>query len=196
MFKLIVGIGNPGKIYKETRHNVGSWYVLSLAQKYQVCFKKNKIFHGYTCNIKLKNEKYVKLLIPNTFMNLCGNSVKNIASFYKISINDILIAHDDLNLIPGNIRIKLGGDHHGHNGIKSIISALKNHANFYRLRIGIGNPGKNKAKNFVLNKPTDNEKKLINMAINKAIQCTKILIIQKNITHAMNNLHKKQILNF
>ncbi|MCR3754831.1 MAG: peptidyl-tRNA hydrolase [Candidatus Westeberhardia cardiocondylae] len=193
MLKLIVGLGNPGNSYKHTRHNVGTWYIFALLNKFHKKLTKNKKFFGYTCQLKINTTNNIYIFISNMYMNICGEAIKKISSFYKIFPNEILIAHDDMNLFPGNIKLKFGGSDYGHNGIKNIIHSLENKKNFYRLRIGIGKPKKNKTTEFVLGKPLEKEKKLIHHAINQAIQCTNILIIQNNINKTMHQLNKKNI---
>lgn len=185
--KLIIGISNPGSEYSSTRHNVGSWYVEQLAIFFQKQLKKENKFFGYTAQYNLS--KYnVRLLVSDTFMNISGKAVSAISRFYHITPEEILIAHDDLNLPPGIIRLKFGG-YSGHNGIKSIISYLGNNSNFYRLRIGIGRPNnREKITSFVLKSPTINEKQLINDAIIEAISCTNVLI-EQSPEKAMNRLH-------
>ncbi|BGI51150.1 MAG: aminoacyl-tRNA hydrolase [Arsenophonus endosymbiont of Ceratovacuna japonica] len=186
--KLIVGLANPGFKYSLTRHNIGSWYVKLLAKKYKKLLKEESKFFGYTTTINLENNN-IYLLIPTTYINLSGKSVLALSSFYRIKIDEILVAHDELDLMPGIVKIKLGGNNSGHNGIKDIQSKLGNHSNFYRLRIGIGHPGdKNKVIDFLLNKPTVLEQKLIINSINKAIYYTPI-ILNENINKAINLLH-------
>ncbi|CUX95873.1 Peptidyl-tRNA hydrolase [Candidatus Gullanella endobia] len=186
--KLIVGLGNPGVKYVATRHNVGAWYIKSLVERYQKTLKEESKFYGYTSHLTLCNQD-IWLLVPTTFMNLSGKAVVAIASFYHIEPNDILIAHDELNLLPGSARLKLGGGHGGHNGIKNIINLLGRNSKFNRLRIGIGHPGnKDKVINFVLSKPSNAEYQLIHSAIDKAVRCTELLVIKDNIK-AMNSLH-------
>ncbi|WDI78889.1 aminoacyl-tRNA hydrolase [Candidatus Purcelliella pentastirinorum] len=185
--KLIVGLNNNNLKYKNTRHNIGSWFVETLAKTYKKKFKIKKIFLGKISKIEI-NKKKVYLLIPNTYINLSGNSVLLFIKYYKIKKKNIIIVHDELDLIPGIAKFKRGINCCGHNGIKHIAKKIK-YDKFYRLRIGIGHPVKNNNINkFVLNKPKKNEKKLINNAIKKAIKSIKILI-KKNIIIAMNKLH-------
>jgi len=122
-------------------------------------------------------------------MNLSGKAVQTVATFYQIKPEEILVAHDELDLNPGIAKLKLGGGHGGHNGLKDIINKLGNNPNFYRLRIGIGHPGdKNKVVGFVLNKPSQPEQNLIDQAINESVRCTEVLLKQ-GIDAAMNRLH-------
>lgn len=186
--KLIVGLANPGLEYAETRHNAGAWYVDKLAERFNQSLKNEPKFFGYTSRINI-NGQDIRLLVPTTFMNLSGKAVQSMATFYQINADEILVAHDELDLNPGIAKLKLGGGHGGHNGLKDIINKLGNNANFYRLRIGIGHPGdKSKVVGFVLNKPSKPEQELIDKIINESVQCTEILVKQ-GIEAAMNKLH-------
>lgn len=186
--KLIVGLANPGADYAQTRHNAGAWYVDLLARRHQQSLKEESKFYGYTARINL-NGNDVRLLVPTTFMNLSGKAVLAMSNFYRIEPNEILVAHDELDLPPGIVKMKLGGGNGGHNGLKDIQSKFGNNPNFYRLRIGIGHPGdKNKVVGFVLGKPPTSEQKLIDDAIDEALSCTDILM-RDGYEKAINRLH-------
>ncbi|ERK08362.1 aminoacyl-tRNA hydrolase [Serratia fonticola] len=186
--KLIVGLANPGAEYAQTRHNAGAWYVDLLAQRYNQPLKEESKFFGYTARLNLAGND-VRLLVPTTFMNLSGKAVGALATFYRILPEEILVAHDELDLPPGVAKLKLGGSNGGHNGLKDIQSKLGNNPNFYRLRIGIGHPGdKNKVVGFVLGKPPASEQTLIDDAIDESLRCTEILL-KEGMTKAMNRLH-------
>lgn len=186
--KLIIGLANPGTEYAATRHNAGAWYVELLAERYRKTLKEESKFYGYTGRLLLCG-KDIRLLIPTTFMNFSGKAVAAMTTFFRIKPEEILVAHDELNLLPGNVRLRLGGGHGGHNGLKNIINQLGNNPQFYRLRIGIGHPGdKKKVVGFVIGKPTASELKLINSSIDEAIHCTEILLTQ-DVLKAMNRLH-------
>ncbi|MFT2796500.1 aminoacyl-tRNA hydrolase [Serratia sp. N21D137] len=186
--KLIVGLANPGAEYAQTRHNAGAWYVDLLAQRYNQPLKEESKFFGYTTRLNLAGND-VRLLVPTTFMNLSGKAVGALATFYRILPEEILVAHDELDLPPGVAKLKLGGSNGGHNGLKDIQSKLGNNPNFYRLRIGIGHPGdKNKVVGFVLGKPPASEQTLIDDAIDESLRCTEILL-KEGMTKAMNRLH-------
>ncbi|WP_447871936.1 aminoacyl-tRNA hydrolase [Serratia fonticola] len=186
--KLIVGLANPGAEYAQTRHNAGAWYVDLLAQRYNQPLKEESKFFGYTARLNLAGND-VRLLVPTTFMNLSGKAVGALATFYRILPEEILVAHDELDLPPGVVKLKLGGSNGGHNGLKDIQSKLGNNPNFYRLRIGIGHPGdKNKVVGFVLGKPPASEQTLIDDAIDESLRCTEILL-KEGMTKAMNRLH-------
>lgn len=186
--KLIVGLANPGAEYAATRHNAGAWYVDLLAERLRAPLREEPKFVGYTSRITLEGED-VRLLVPTTFMNLSGKAVGAMVSFYRIQPDEILVAHDELDLPPGVAKFKLGGGHGGHNGLKDIISKLGNNPNFHRLRVGIGHPGdKNKVVGFVLGKPPVSEQKLIDEAIDEAARCTE-LWFKEGLAKATSRLH-------
>nr|WP_216355321.1 aminoacyl-tRNA hydrolase [Gilliamella apicola] len=186
--KLIVGLANPGNEYAATRHNAGAWFVDQLAERYHQSLKNEPKFFGYCSRIILSGQD-VRLLVPTTFMNLSGKAVQAMATFYQIKPEEILVAHDELDINPGLAKFKFGGSHGGHNGLKDIASKLGNNLNFYRLRIGIGHPGdKNKVVSYVLNKPSKSEQELIDKAIDESVCCTEILL-SDGIEAAMNRLH-------
>ncbi|OTQ33794.1 aminoacyl-tRNA hydrolase [Gilliamella apicola] len=186
--KLIVGLANPGNEYAATRHNAGAWFADQLAERYHQSLKNEPKFFGYSSRITLSGQD-VRLLVPTTFMNLSGKAVQAMATFYQIKPEEILVAHDELDVNPGIAKFKFGGSHGGHNGLKDIASKLGNNLNFYRLRIGIGHPGdKNKVVSYVLNKPSKSEQDLIDKAIDESVCCTEILL-SDGIEAAMNRLH-------
>lgn len=186
--KLIVGLANPGNEYAATRHNAGAWFVDQLAERYHQSLKNEPKFFGYSSRITLSGHD-VRLLVPTTFMNLSGKAVQAMATFYQIKPEEILVAHDELDINPGIAKFKFGGSHGGHNGLKDIASKLGNNLNFYRLRIGIGHPGdKNKVVSYVLNKPSKSEQELIDKAIDESVRCIEILL-SDGIEAAMNRLH-------
>jgi PTH1 family peptidyl-tRNA hydrolase len=186
--KLIVGLANPGAEYAATRHNAGAWFVDALTQEYRHDLREESKFFGYTARLDIAGQD-IRLLVPTTFMNMSGKAVAAIATFYRFSPDEILVAHDELDLPPGHARLKLGGGAGGHNGLKDIISCLGNDQQFHRLRIGIGHPGdKSKVVGYVLGKPPLSEQDLIDQAIGEAVKCTPILI-QDGAVKAMNRLH-------
>jgi len=186
--KLIVGLANPGAEYAATRHNAGAWYIDLLAERLRSPLREEPKFYGFTSRVNLAGAD-VRLLVPTTFMNLSGKAVAAMATFYRINPDEILVAHDELDLPPGVAKFKLGGGHGGHNGLKDIISKLGNNPNFHRLRVGIGHPGdKNKVVGFVLGKPPVSEQKLIDEAVDEAARCTEIWL-QDGLTKATNRLH-------
>ena len=156
--KLVVGLGNPGAEYSETRHNAGFWFCERLARELGVSFSKEARFHGFAANARNDG---VWLLMPQTFMNRSGQSVAALARFYRIEPAEILVVHDELDIPPGQLRLKFGGGLGGHNGLKDITAHLGTQ-DFWRLRIGIGHPGdRNEVVNFVLKRPGRAESDLI-----------------------------------
>lgn len=163
--KLIVGLGNPGPEYAQTRHNAGFWLLDEIAYQLKAPLKSESKYFGEMGRAK-ESTGEVYLLKPQTFMNRSGQAIGALAGFYKILPEEILVLHDELDLLPGIAKLKFGGGHGGHNGLKSAIAALGNNNNFWRLRIGIGHPGdKNLVSNFVLKKAPKAEQDLIDDAI-------------------------------
>lgn len=186
--KLIVGLGNPGEKYTETRHNAGEWLLERLARRFNFSLKEENKFFGKTARAVIGGQE-IRFLVPTTFMNLSGKSVGALATFYRIQPEEILIAHDELDLPPGVAKIKQGGGHGGHNGLRDSIAQLGNNKNFYRLRLGIGHPGdKNLVSAYVLGKPSLTDGELIGKALDEAAVCVEILI-KEGITKATNRLN-------
>lgn len=186
--QLIVGLGNPGAQYHETRHNAGAHLVEQLAAHQNISLKAEARFFGYYAKTFI-DEKPLHLLIPNTFMNLSGKSVAALANFYKILPANILVAHDELDLQPGTARFKKGGGHGGHNGLRDIISQLGNSKEFYRLRIGIGHPGHaSQVSSFVLTRAPEPERQQTQQAIEESLRYLP-LATEGHWQRAMNQLH-------
>lgn len=174
--RLIVGLGNPGGEYAPTRHNAGSWYLEKLAEVLQVKLKRETEFKSKFVTTTIEGEQ-VHLLIPRTFMNLNGTAVASVVRFFRLTPQEILIAHDDLDLPPGTVKLKSGGGHGGHNGLRDVIQRIGQQNGFYRLRLGIGHPGvSDQVVEFVLGMPTDSEKQRISMAIDRAVGATPSII--------------------
>lgn len=151
---LVVGLGNPGPTYDFTRHNVGFWAVADLADRYGSSFSLNTRQRAEVASVTLPGPEQVKLVLarPTTFMNDSGVAVKAIAAFHKIAPDHVIAVHDELDLDPGRLRVKLGGGDNGHNGLKSMRAHLGT-GDFYRVRVGIGRPpGRQSAADYVLNK--------------------------------------------
>ncbi|MDD1792630.1 aminoacyl-tRNA hydrolase [Enterovibrio makurazakiensis] len=186
--RLLVGLANPGPEYAKTRHNAGAWVVEELARIHNVSLKEDKKYFGLTARISVGGED-LRLLIPTTFMNLSGKSVAALANFFQIKPEEIMVAHDELDLPPGVAKFKKGGGHGGHNGLRDIISKMGNNKEFYRLRIGIGHPGhKDKVAGFVLTKAPANEQSQIEQAADEAVRCIDILL-KDDLAKAQNRLH-------
>ena len=189
--KLIVGLGNPGEKYADTRHNAGEWLIERLARTFNFSLNNEPKYFGKTARAFIAG-KEVRFLVPTTFMNLSGKAVAALANFYRIQPEEILIAHDELDLPAGVAKIKQGGGHGGHNGLRDSIAQLGNNKNFYRLRIGIGHPGdKNLVSAYVLNKPSPADQKLIEQALDEAVVGVEILI-KDGVEKAMNRLNAFQ----
>lgn len=185
---LIVGLGNPGSEYAHTRHNAGQDYVEQLARDAGVTLNLHAKYFGYTAKA-LIGTRTVHLLVPTTYMNKSGQSVGALSQFYKIPPEQILVAHDELDLAPGVARLKKGGGHGGHNGLRDIISALGNNKNFGRLRLGIGHPGSAKqVSNYVLKKAPTAERDLIETATTCALNQTPAFV-KGDWEAAMRELH-------
>jgi len=168
MIRLIAGLGNPGPDYAATRHNAGFWFVDALADRLRVSLSAERGYFGMAARANVGGRP-VWLLEPTTFMNLSGKSVAALARFFKIEPNEILVAHDELDLMPGQVKLKLGGSHAGHNGLKDIHAQLGS-GDYWRLRIGIGHPGvKSEVINYVLKKPSPEHRVEIEKSIEQAL---------------------------
>ena len=167
--QLVVGLGNPGSEYAGTRHNVGFWFVDQLAREFGQNFRKETKFHGDVAKINVEG-KALWLLKPQTFMNRSGQSVSALMKYYKLTPGGILVVHDELDHDAGSVKLKFGGGHAGHNGLRDIIKAVDS-KDFYRLRLGIGHPGnKNQVVNYVLGIPSREDQEKIEMTIDDAIK--------------------------
>jgi PTH1 family peptidyl-tRNA hydrolase len=164
--RLVVGLGNPGAEYAETRHNAGFWFCERLAGELGVTLTKESRFHGLAANVRAES---LWLLSPQTFMNRSGESVGALARFYRIEPAEMLIVHDELDLPPGQLRLKFGGGLGGHNGLKDITAHLGTQ-DYWRLRIGIGHPGdRNEVVDYVLKRPRKEESQEIDGALDRAL---------------------------
>lgn len=183
----IVGLGNPGPQYEATRHNVGVWFVKALGMQYRASWQSEKKFQSQHARIEVDGMS-CDCLIPKTYMNVSGQPVRAYSQFYKIPPEAILVVHDDLDLPVGTIKLKQGGGHGGHNGLRDIIKHLGSHE-FMRLRIGIGHPGHaSDVHDYVLSKPSRSDAQRIDDAIERALLVIPSLI-QGKVQHAMLQLH-------
>lgn len=175
MIRLFVGLGNPGPEYEDTRHNAGFWYIDDLARRLKVTLQPDRAYHGLVARANTPNGP-VWLLQPQTYMNLSGKSVAALARFFKIAPEEVLVAHDELDLLPGQVKLKKDGGHGGHNGLKDIHSQLGSPA-YWRLRLGIGHPGvKHEVAAYVLRKPPQAEREAIFKCIAQAMDATELLL--------------------
>ena len=186
--ELIVGIGNPGNDYADTRHNAGVWFVDELAQRRGGSFKTEKKFHGRVASIAIAQRK-VKLLIPDTYMNESGKSVRALVNFFKILPEAILIAHDEIDLPAGKVRFKQNGGLAGHNGLQDISRLMGGSVSFNRLRIGIGHPGQQAGvTGHVLGKISRSDREMINKCFDEVLYALP-LAISGDWQGAMQALH-------
>jgi peptidyl-tRNA hydrolase, PTH1 family len=186
--RIIVGLGNPGPEHLVTRHNAGFWFVDLLARRHGGEFRDYRKFSGETAKINIEGQEIV-LLKPTTYMNRSGLSIRQLSDFYKFSPEDILIAHDELDLPVGSVRLKQGGGHGGHNGLRDAIAHIGE--TFWRLRLGIGHPG-NKAEviDYVLTRAPRAEEDLIMDAVGTAVDCVPLLL-EQGAERAMTRLHSR-----
>ena len=186
--KLIAGLGNPGAKYDGTRHNAGFWFVDELARRYNGIFKVESRFSGECCKVDIAGST-VWLLKPSTFMNRSGLSVKQLSSFFKIPSNEILIAHDELDILPGTVRLKSGGGHGGHNGLRDLHAQIGKE--YWRLRLGIGHPGDaKKVADYVLSRPSASDEIEIRHGIDAVADEIERIVVG-DMQKVMNVLHTK-----
>lgn len=182
---LVVGLGNPGARHADTRHNVGFWLADRLAAQYHASFAVENKFHG---EVARATQPDFRLLKPSTFMNHSGRAVAALAKFYQVPAERILVVHDELDLSPGTARLKRGGGHGGHNGLRDLITQLGSQQ-FPRLRIGVGHPGhKDQVVNYVLHPPRKEEQPLIDEALDRALAVMPS-ILAGDLDAAMRELH-------
>jgi len=175
MIRLIVGLGNPGPEYAATRHNAGFWFVDAVAARLRLSLAPERGYFGLAARANVGGRP-VWLLKPTTYMNLSGKSVATLARFFKIEPAEILVAHDELDLLPGQVKLKQGGSHAGHNGLKDIHAQLGS-ADYWRLRIGIGHPGVKAAViDYVLKKPSPEHLVEIEKSIDQALSGLDLLL--------------------
>ena len=191
--KLVVGLGNPGKKYAATRHNAGFWWVERVARAAGVEFKPMARFHGEVAKVAVPGAE-LWLLKPGTYMNESGRAVVALAGFFKTAAEQVLIAHDELDLVPGSVKLKFGGGLSGHNGLRDVASGLGTQ-DFWRLRIGIGHPRDQAATerdviDYVLHAPRTDERAQIEQALARALEVWP-LIVEHKLEAAMLKLHTK-----
>lgn len=189
--RLIVGLGNPGTQYERTRHNAGFWLVDRLCDDFHASFALDRSFFGHVARLTLHGRQ-IHLIKPNTYMNRSGQAVGAVARFYRIAPEEILVVHDELDLPPGQARLKQGGGHAGHNGLRDIQSALGSPA-FWRLRIGIGHPRQaglaQPVADYVLHPPRAEELGLIQDAIERA-RAIVPTVLEGRFDQAIRQLHE------
>ena len=189
MIRLFVGLGNPGPEYTDTRHNAGFWFIDAVARELKANLSPERSYYGLAARVN-RPDGPIWLLEPMTFMNLSGKSVGALARFFKIAPAEILVAHDELDLLPGQMKMKFGGSHAGHNGLKDIQAALGS-ADFWRLRLGIGHPGvKAEVVNYVLRKPMAEHREAIDKSIEQSLTALDLLIAG-DMERALMKVHAK-----
>lgn len=169
MIKLFVGLGNPGPEYEGTRHNAGFWWLDAVARELKLTLVMDKSYHGLVARTSVRGQA-VWLLAPQTFMNLSGKSVASLARFFKIEPQDILVAHDELDIVPGEAKLKFGGSHAGHNGLRDIHAQMGT-GDYWRLRLGVGHPGvKSEVVGWVLKKPSLDHRIAMDQCIDRCLK--------------------------
>lgn len=187
---MIAGLGNPGPEYAETRHNAGFWFLDALAQRSHVTFRLQTRLYAQTARVTLYGKDCV-LIRPTTFMNHSGQAVRAVTDYFQVAVANLLVTYDELDLPAGVSRLKQGGGHGGHNGMRDIFRHVPNH-DFLRLRIGIGHPGsKDGVTDYVLGRPPAGEEKLIREAIGAAIAVLPDVLCGQLPT-AMKTLHTQE----
>jgi PTH1 family peptidyl-tRNA hydrolase len=187
--KLVVGLGNPGSDYAETRHNAGFWFIDELVSIHHAGFSPDRKFFGETARFSFEGSD-VRVLRPDTFMNHSGRAVKAITDYYGLEPAEVLVAHDEIDLAAGTVRIKQGGGHGGHNGLRDIIEQTGN-PDFLRLRIGVSHPGsKDDVIDYVLHKPGKEDRKIIHDSIMRAVEIMP-LVFNGELNKAMTLLNTK-----
>ncbi len=186
---MIAGLGNPDDKYERTLHNAGFWFVDALLRKYGGEFRYDKKFDAEICRIDLQGDE-VWLVKPQSFMNLSGGPVRGVLDYYRLQPQQLLVAHDEIDLPPGTVRLKLGGGHGGHNGMRDVMRHCG--SDFMRLRIGVGHPGeKSMVTNYVLKKGTADVEAAVNKMLDDAVAVMPILV-EDGLNAAMKKLHTKQ----
>ncbi len=189
MIRLLVGLGNPGAEYEATRHNAGFWWIDEVARRWNAPLRLERSYHGLAARHTHRGQ-VVWLLQPQTYMNLSGKSVAALARFFKIEPDEILVIHDELDLLPGQSKLKQGGGAAGHNGLKDIQAQLGS-PNFWRLRLGIGHPGdRAEVAGFVLRKPPESERQLLQDSIDRSLEALDALVVG-DMAEATRRIHAK-----
>ena len=185
---MIAGLGNPEARYERTLHNAGFWFVDELARRYSGQFRYEKRFDADTCKVSVAGTD-LWLAKPQSYMNLSGGPVRGMLDYFRLSADQLLVAHDEIDLMPGTVRLKKGGGHGGHNGLRDIIKHCG--ANFMRLRLGVGHPGhKDQVTSYVLKKASSDVEAAINSNVDEAADVVPLLV-EDGLEAAMKKLHTK-----
>ena len=188
-YQLLIGLGNPGVRYEATRHNAGVWLLERVARRYAAGFRSSPRCVGSIADADIDGVR-IRLFRPATFMNHSGRAVAAVAGFYRVPVERILIAHDEIDLPPGTVRLKRGGGHGGHNGLRDVVPQLAD-SGFSRIRIGVGHPGhKDRVVGYVLDRPSAAERSGIDEAIDRVVDDI-ARIAGGDLEGAMNTLHRR-----
>lgn len=183
---MIAGLGNPEERYERTLHNAGFWFVDEVARQFNGRFKYEKRFDAYICKVAIAGQD-VWLAKPQSYMNLSGGPVRGLLDYYRLSVEQLLVAHDEIDLPPGTVRLKAGGGHGGHNGLRDVIKHCGR--DFMRLRLGVGHPGhKDQVTNYVLKKASSDVEALIHRNVDDAADVMPLLV-EDGLNAAMKKLH-------
>ena len=189
--QLIAGLGNPGSKYEQTRHNAGFWFVDAVARRYDAAFRAESRYKSEVARCRIDGHD-CRLQKPMDFMNCSGMPVASLASFFRIPRQAILVVHDELDLPPGTVRLKKGGGHGGHNGLRDLLAHLGG-GDFYRLRVGIGHPGhRDQVVDYVLKKPSAEDRRHIEDAIEAALEQVPAMV-SGEFARVMHVLHSRQV---
>ena len=188
-YQLLVGLGNPGARYEATRHNAGAWLLERVARRHAAGFRSSPRCFGSIADADIEGTR-IRLFRPHTFMNHSGRAVAAVAGFYKVPVERILVAHDEIDLPAGAVRLKRGGGHGGHNGLRDVVPQLAG-SGFSRIRIGVGHPGhKDRVVGHVLDRPPPTERSEIEEAIERVVDDI-ARIVTGDLEGAMNTLHRR-----
>ena len=187
--RIIAGLGNPEDKYERTLHNTGFWFVNVLARKYGGEFRYEKKFDAECCKVSISGSE-IWLIKPQSYMNLSGGPVRSVLDYYRLSPKHLLVAHDEIDLPPGTVRLKQGGGHGGHNGLRDVMQQCG--ADFMRLRIGVGHPGeKSRVTGYVLKRGSSDVESAVERNIDEAMSIMPLLI-DDGLNAAMKQLHTKE----
>jgi PTH1 family peptidyl-tRNA hydrolase len=186
---IIAGLGNPEERYEKTLHNAGFWFVDALARKFCGDFRYEKKFDAECCRLRINNAE-IWLVKPQSYMNLSGGPVRAVMDYYRLETPQLLVAHDEIDLPPGTVKLKKGGGHGGHNGIRDVIKHCG--ADFMRLRLGVGHPGeKEQVTGYVLKRASGDVEAAVERNIDEAIAAMPLLV-DDGLNAAMKQLHTKE----
>ncbi len=186
--KILAGLGNPGDKYEQTRHNAGFWLVDELARRHDGVFRYERRFDSDVCKVEIAKQDFW-LVKPQSYMNESGGPLRSFCDYYRVGVDELLVAHDEIDLPVGQLRLKKAGGHGGHNGLRDTIACLG--PNFVRLRIGVGHPGaKSEVVSYVLKRASRKEQELLDQSVEKAADVFPTLA-RRGVDVAMNRMNKR-----